>query len=73
MCPVQNHFIFLMMLIMSMALVLSLTQMFVLLSFLRDVEHTSFYFGLCVHKFVLCLLGECPLSLCRCNITELSV
>ena len=40
---------------------------------LRDVEHTSFYFGLCIHKFVLCLLGECPLSLCRCNITELSV
>ena len=25
-----------------------------------DAEHTSFYFGLCDRKFVLCLFGECP-------------
>ena len=24
-----------------------------------DVEHTSFHFGLCGRKFVLCLLGQC--------------
>ena len=27
---------------------------------LCDVEHTSFHFGLCGHKFVLCLFGQCP-------------
>ena len=26
----------------------------------RDVEHTSFQFGLCARKFVLCLFGQCP-------------
>ena len=25
-----------------------------------DVEHTSFHFGLCGRKFVLCLFGQCP-------------
>ena len=25
-----------------------------------DVEHTSFHFGLCCRKFVLCLFGQCP-------------
>ena len=25
-----------------------------------DVEHTSFRFGLCGRKFVLCLFGQCP-------------
>ena len=25
-----------------------------------DVEHTSFHFGLCDRKFVLCLFGQCP-------------
>ena len=25
-----------------------------------DVEHTSFHFGLCGCKFVLCLFGQCP-------------
>ena len=24
-----------------------------------DVEHTSFHFGLCGRKFVLCLFGQC--------------
>ena len=28
--------------------------------FVCDVEHTSFHFGLCGRKFVLCLFGECP-------------
>ena len=28
--------------------------------FVCDVEHTSFHFGLCGRKFVLCLLGQCP-------------
>ena len=28
--------------------------------FVRDVEHTSFYFGLCDRMFVLCLVGQCP-------------
>ena len=25
-----------------------------------DVEHTSFHFGMCGRKFVLCLFGQCP-------------
>ena len=28
--------------------------------FVCDVEHTSFHFGLCSHKFVLYLFGQCP-------------
>ena len=28
--------------------------------FVCDVEHTSFHFGLCSRKFVLCLFGQCP-------------
>ena len=28
--------------------------------FVCDVEHTSFQFGLCGRKFVLCLFGQCP-------------
>ena len=28
--------------------------------FVCDVEHTSFHFGMCGRKFVLCLLGQCP-------------
>ena len=28
--------------------------------FVCDVEHTSFHFGLCGRKFVLCLFGQCP-------------
>ena len=28
--------------------------------FVCDVELTSFYFGLCGRKFVLCLFGQCP-------------
>ena len=34
-----------------------------------DVEHTSFHFGLCGRKFVLCLFGQCP-GLCTiCHIS----
>ena len=32
--------------------------------FIGDVEHTSFHFGLCGRKFVLCLFGQCP-GLCN--------
>ena len=28
--------------------------------FVCDVEYTSFHFGLCGRKFVLCLFGQCP-------------
>ena len=28
--------------------------------FVYAVEHTSFHFGLCGRKFVLCLCGQCP-------------
>ena len=28
--------------------------------FVCYVEHTSFHFGLCSRKFVLCLFGQCP-------------
>ena len=28
--------------------------------FVCDVKHTSFHFGLCGRKFVLCLFGQCP-------------
>ena len=28
--------------------------------FVCDVEHTSFHFGLCGRKFILCLFGQCP-------------
>ena len=28
--------------------------------FVCDVEHTSFHFGLCSRKFILCLFGQCP-------------
>ena len=60
-CPAQDHFIFLTVLIISMTFVLSLTQMLVFLY--DDVEHTSFHCGLCGRKFVLCFFGQCP-SLC---------
>ena len=38
--------------------------------FVCDVEHTSFHFGLCGRKFVLCLFGQCP-GLCTiCHIWQ---
>ena len=52
-CPAQDHFIFLTVLIISVTDVgLSI--------FVCDVEHTSFHFGMCGRKFVLCLVGQCP-------------
>ena len=30
--------------------------------FVCDVEHTSFHFGLCGRKFVLCLFGQCCIN-----------
>ena len=50
--------------IMSTAFVLSLSQMLVVVVVVCDDEHTSFHFGLCGRKFVLCLIGECP---CLCH------
>ena len=35
----------------------------------RDVEHTSFHFGLCDHKFVLCSFGQCP---CICLFRQMT-
>ena len=58
-CSAQDYFIFLTVLIISMSFVLSLTQMLVLLS-LYVMLSTSFHFGLCGRKFVLCLFGHCP-------------
>ena len=29
-----------------------------------DVEHTCFHFGMCGHKCVLYLFGECPVVMC---------
>ena len=29
-------------------------------TFVCDVEHTSFHFGLCGRKFVMCLFGQWP-------------
>ena len=33
--------------------------------FVCDFEHTSFHFGMCGRKFVMCLFGQCP---CLCTI-----
>ena len=38
--------------------------------FVCDVEHTSFHFGPCGRKFVLCLFGQCP-GLCTvCHVSS---
>ena len=59
-CPAQDHFIFLALLIikLSMTFVLSLTQMLVFLSFACDVEHTSFtLFCAAACLFCACLVS----------------
>ena len=61
-CPVQDHFMFLTVLLVSMTLPSPWPRCW---SFypcrpLCDVEHTSFHFGLCGRKFVLCLFRQCP-------------
>ena len=58
-CPAQDHFIF-----------LSVDYIYEFCPlpnpdvgpsiFVCDVEHTSFHFGVCGRKFVLCLFGQCP-------------
>ena len=64
-CPAQNHFIFLTVLIISMTFVLSLTQMLVFLSLYVMMSILLSIFGLCGRKFVMCLFGQCP---CLCSI-----
>ena len=58
-CPAQDHFIFL-----SVDYIYDfcpLPDPDVSLSiFVCDVEHTSFHFGMCARKFVLCLFGQWP-------------
>ena len=40
--------------------------------FVCDVEHTSFHFGLCGRKFVLCLFGQCPGPCTICHDSTVS-
>ena len=58
-CPAQDHFIFL-----SVDYIYDFCPLpdpdVGLSIFICDVEHTSFHFGLCGRKFVLCLFGQCP-------------
>ena len=59
-CPAQDHFIFLTVLIISMTCVLSLTQMLVFL-FLYVMLSILISILVCAsRKFVLCLFGQCP-------------
>ena len=64
-CPAQDHFICLTVLIISMTFVLSLTQMLVFLSLYVMLSILLSIFCLCGRKFVLCLFGQC---LCLCTI-----
>ena len=59
MCPAQDHFIFLTVLIICMTCPLPDPDVGPSI-FVCDVEHTSFHFGLCGCKFVLCLFSQCP-------------
>ena len=60
MCPARDHFIFLTLLIISYFC--PLPDPDVGLSILVcGIEHTSFHFGLCSRKFVLCLFGQCQM------------
>ena len=57
-CPVHDHFYHIADYIYYFCL---LSDPDVGLSILVcDVEHTSFHFGLCRRKFILCLFGQCP-------------
>ena len=66
MSPAQGHFIFITVLIIIIFYdFCPLPDPDVSLSILVcDVEHTSFHFGLCGRKFVLCLFCQCP-GLCN--------
>ncbi len=59
MCPARDHFIFVTLLIISDFCPLPDPDVGPSIS-VCDVEHTSFHFGLCSRKFVLCLFGQCP-------------
>ena len=60
MCPVRDHFMCLTLLIISDFC--PFPDPDVGLSMLVcDIEHTSFRFGLCGRKFVLCLFGQCQM------------
>ena len=60
MCPARDHFIFLTLLVISYFC--PVPDPDVGLSMLVcDIEHTSFDFGLCGRKFVLCLFGQCQI------------
>ena len=59
-CPAQDHFIFLTVLIISMSFVLSLTQMLIFLYLYVMLSILLSMLGLCGRKFVLCLFGQCP-------------
>ena len=58
-CPAQDHFIFLTVYIISDFCPFPDPDVGPSI-FVCDVEHTSFHFGLCGRKFVLCLFGQCP-------------
>ena len=61
-CPAQDHFIFshIADYIYDFCLLPDPDVGLSVLVGLCDVEHTSFHFGLCGRKFVLCLFGQCP-------------
>ena len=59
-CPAQDHFIFLTVLIISMSFVLFLTQMLIFLHLYVMLSILLAMLGLCGRKFVLCLFGQCP-------------
>ena len=69
-CPAQDHFIFLTLLIIVYEFCLLSDSDVGLSVLVCDVEHTSFHFGLCGRKFVLCLFGQCP-GLCTICHTDL--
>ena len=58
-CPAQDHFIFLTVYMIYEFCPLPDSDVGPSI-FVCDVEHTSFHFGLCGRKFVLCLFGQCP-------------
>ena len=60
MCPARDHFIFVTLLIISDFCPLPDPDVGLSI-FVCDVEHTSFHFGLCGRKFVLCLFGQCQM------------
>ena len=60
MCPARDHFIFLTVLIISDFCPFPDPDVDLSMR-VCDIEHTSFHFGLCGRKFVLCLFGQCQM------------